>query len=111
MRQSQPTVTLFLRIPPELRERVAATLKRRKDDGAWSATLQSVSIEAIEKGLALVGVNPAQLSHPAIVKAPAPSKATVALAKATAAKVVSGARKAASKSAGQASKASKRGGK
>ena len=89
MRTPAPTVTLFLRIPPALRERIAAKLKARQDDGAFNATLQSVSIEAIERGLALVGENPAQL--------------TVALAKATARKVTGAGRK--------VKPASKRGGK
>lgn len=123
MKTATPTVTLFLRIPPALRDRLAAKLKERHADGAYRATLQSVSIEAIDRGLASVGENPAQLSHPAVAKAaagrpsvyvlptPAPSKATAQLAKLTAAKV-SGRRKAASKPAGQAkAKASKRGGK
>lgn len=111
MRQSPvPTITLFLRIPVELRQRIEAKLRQRKDAGAWSATLQSVSIEAIALGLAHVGENPAQLTHPAIkATPPAPgpvSRATVDLAKRTAAKAT-GARKA--KPAAKA--ASKRGGK
>lgn len=111
MKTATPTVTLFLRIPLELRSRIEAKLKERHAASAYRATLQSVSIEAIERGLALVGENPAQLSHPAVAKVPpAPSKATAQLAKLTAAKV-SGPRKAASKPVGQARKASKRGGK
>lgn len=107
MKTPTPTVTLFLRIPVELRQRIEAKLRQRKDAGAWSATLQSVSIEAIGLGLASVGANPAQLSHPAIVKAPdAPSKATATLAKLTASKATGGRKvKPAAKSA------SKRGGK
>lgn len=106
-----PTVILFLRIPVELRGRLDAKLRERKSAGAWSATLQSVSVEALTHGLAHVGENPAQLSHPAIPARPTPapspavSRATVDLAKRTAAKST-GARK-----AKPAAKASKRGGK
>lgn len=95
-----PTVTLFLRIPVELRQRVEAKLGDRHRDGAYRATLQSVAIEAIDKGLAAVGFNPAQLVHPATVAKP--SKATADLAKLTA-KKATGSRKARA--------ASKRGGK
>lgn len=111
-----PTVTLFLRIPLELRQRVEAKLTERHRDGAYRATLQSVAIEAIRAGLASVGVNPAQLSHPGLAvtasKAPV-SKATAELARVTA-KKATGTRKAKVVAAGGAAGhrlASKRGGK
>lgn len=112
MKTATPTVTLFLRIPVPLRERIEAKLKARHADGAYKATLQSVSIEAIERGLALVGENPAQLklpATPASVKPASytlPSRAAADLAKLHAAKV-SGGRKSASKPSSPARKASK----
>lgn len=108
-----PTVTLFLRIPVELRQRVEAKLTERHRDGAYRATLQSVAIEAIGAGLASVGANPAQLSHPAVTAkaAPAPvSKATAELARIVSGKAT-GARKAKAPKAPKAKAASKRGGK
>lgn len=91
-----PTVVVFLRVSPELRDRLAAAAK------AQHRPVAHVAIEAIKLGLPTVGKNPAQLDAfdglptpmrtTAAMRAPV-SRATVELASKTAAKV-SGPRKA-----------------